>query len=965
MEDLNDRMMELFEKEQVEWSNKNPIIANNSQDNLTLWNPSMEDTSDFDSDGEFLESGPRILAKGSSEDKLSTQISTLDNKSPKHTSVDNLSTKDSCLEQLSIERNKLNSEMYKLSFSLEGISDYEDDEEFLEKSSMKCSSEDKLSTNISTLDNESPKHTSVDNPSITDSYLERLSIERDEAHCEIYKLSTRNSFPATYSPQPSLLDTSSVEILAEILSTLRNYNAKERLMKGLSGEKMCTKNSTLDSDNRKQSSLGNSSKKDSPPDKLSTKSSTPDNDAQEQLMKGFSGENMSINLDSDILKQSSSDNSSEKDSSLEKLSTESSTLDNDAQEQLMKGFSGEKMCINLDSDILKQSSTAISSKKDSSLDEVSTKNPMLRYNKFQRGLPAEKLSAIDSMLDKYSLKQSSVDILSAKNLENESPKQAPVGKSSKKKVSFVDQLTTKNSTLDNNSLKYSSLGKSSKKKVSFVDQSFTKNSTLDNNPPKRLWKSLPFILNKPKYSPANRRTRNLTHEFNYKCDIFTDDSSMHNNVDTIENPLENLPKKEPKGSVVLKKTASPMKNSQHDYQNFAVFAKKFSQNNFARNNSTMDKNLSSKEPQGIKIPNDSSQTLENSSQKMPKISILKRTSNKSNLPKDQNLDMENNSSKKGSLLENFTDLNQAEIEALKSECMKNNSTRNAKNCKNNSYNPLKAPTVNISIFQTFQPSQNEILDFVENYSTPIWKFCPTTTTSKNPLPELQEEIKNPIPEIHEEKKPMFKCYVCQAIFGENSYRKKYDAGNFNEKQQFQCNRCWGRAKIFIGDTPAPLLDTPSPLLDTPAPLSDTPAPLLDIPAPLLDTVAPLLDFPTPLLDTPVPLLDISILHLDTPESLLATPESLLDTPAPLLDTAAPLMDFLTPLLDTPVHILDFPAPLLDTPESLLDTPAPQLDTPAPLLDTPVLNLAPNLPPTPALLIHRVPDRFCDIRRRGD
>ena len=614
MEDLNDRMMELFEKEQVEWSNKNPIIANNSQDNLTLWNPSMEDTSDFDSDGEFLESGPRILAKGSSEDKLSTQISTLDNKSPKHTSVDNLSTKDSCLEQLSIERNKLNSEMYKLSFSLEGISDYEDDEEFLEKSSMKCSSEDKLSTNISTLDNESPKHTSVDNPSITDSYLERLSIERDEAHCEIYKLSTRNSFPATYSPQPSLLDTSSVEILAEILSTLRNYNAKERLMKGLSGEKMCTKNSTLDSDNRKQSSLGNSSKKDSPPDKLSTKSSTPDNDAQEQLMKGFSG---------------------------------------------------EKMCINLDSDILKQSSTAISSKKDSSLDEVSTKNPMLRYNKFQRGLPAEKLSAIDSMLDKYSLKQSSVDILSAKNLENESPKQAPVGKSSKKKVSFVDQLTTKNSTLDNNSLKYSSLGKSSKKKVSFVDQSFTKNSTLDNNPPKRLWKSLPFILNKPKYSPANRRTRNLTHEFNYKCDIFTDDSSMHNNVDTIENPLENLPKKEPKGSVVLKKTASPMKNSQHDYQNFAVFAKKFSQNNFARNNSTMDKNLSSKEPQGIELPNDSSQTLENSYQKMPKISILKRTSNKSNyLPKDQNLDMGNNSSKKGSLLENFTDLNQAEIEAL-------------------------------------------------------------------------------------------------------------------------------------------------------------------------------------------------------------------------------------------------------------------------------------------------------------
>ena len=690
---------------------------------------------------------------------------------------------------------------------------------------------------------------------------------------------------------------------------------------------------------------------------MSTKNSTLDNNAQEQLMKGLFGEKMFTNLESDIPKQSSLDTLS-----VEIISTKNPTLDNNAQEQLMKGLSGEKMSINLDSDISKQSSMDNSSEKNSSLDKLSTKNHTLdnnkpEYNKFQRGLPAKKLSAINSMLDKYSLKQSSVDILSTKNstLDNNSPKHSSLGKSSKKKVSFEDQLTTKYSSLDNNFPKHSSLEMSSEKKVSFSDQLSNKNSNLDHNPKERQWKSLPFILNKPRYSTANRRTSNLPPKLNYKCDIFTDDSSMYNNVDTKENPLENLPKKEPKGSAVLKKTASPMKNSQHDYQNFAVFAKKFSQNNFARNNSTMDKNLSSKEPQGIKIPNDSSQTLENSSQKMPKISILKRTSNKKNLPKDQNLDMENNSSKKGSLLENFTDLNQTEIESLKSECMKNNSTRN----------PLKAPTANISIFQTFQPSQNEILDFVENYSTPIWKFCPTTTTTKNPLPELQEEIKNPIPEIHEEKKPMFKCYVCQAIFGENSYRKKYDAGNFNEKQQFQCNRCWGRAKIFIGDTPAPLLDIPSPLLNTLAPLSGTPAPLLDIPAPLLDTVAPLLDFPTPLLDTPVPLLDISILHLDTPESLLATPESLLDTPVPLLDTAATLMDFLTPLLDTPVHLLDFPAPLLDTPESLLDTPAPLLDTPAPLLDTPVLNLAPNLPPTPALLIHRVPDRFCDIRRRGD
>ena len=221
---------------------------------------------------------------------------------------------------------------------------------------------------------------------------------------------------------------------------------------------------------------------------------------------------------------------------------------------------------------------------------------------------------------------------------------------------------------------------------------------------------------------------------------------------------------------------------------------------------------------------------------------------------------------------------------------------------------------NISSFQISPSSQNEILDFVENYSTPIWTFCPTS--AKNPSSEFHEEVKNPIPEFHEEKKPMFQCYVCQAIFEENSYQKKYDAGVFNEKQRFQCNRCWERANIFIEHTPAPLLDTSAPLLDTPSPL--------------LDTLAPLLD----------------------------TPESLLDTPAPLLDISAPL-------LDTPESLLDTPVPFLDTPAPLLNTPAPLLDTPVPLFDTPVLNLAPNLAPAPALLVHRVPDRFCDIRRRGD
>ena len=291
--------------------------------------------------------------------------------------------------------------------------------------------------------------------------------------------------------------------------------------------------------------------------------------------------------------------------------------------------------------------------------------------------------------------------VSTKNptLDNNSPKQSPLGKPSKKKVSFEDQLSITNSTLNNNTPIHSSLGKSLEKKVSCENKLSTKNSTLENTPQERIWKSLPFILKKP---TANRGTRKLPTKLNYEYDIFTDDSSMYNNVDTKENPLDNLPKKTPKG------LASPMKNSQPNYQNFEVFAKLFSQNNSIR---TMDNNLSSKEPQGTQFPNDSSPALENSPQKMPKISILKRTSNKSNyLPKNQNLDMENNSTKKGSLLENFTDMNQAEIEALKKEYLKNNnSTRiydlHAKILKDNSYYPKKAPTANISSIQShLQPS---------------------------------------------------------------------------------------------------------------------------------------------------------------------------------------------------------------------------------------------------------------------
>ena len=150
------------------------------------------------------------------------------------------------------------------------------------------------------------------------------------------------------------------------------------------------------------------------------------------------------------------------------------------------------------------------------------------------------------------------------------------------------------------------------------------------------------------------------------------------------------------------------------------------------------------------------------------------------LPKHQNSDMWKNSPKKGSLLENFKDLDQADIEALKSECVKTITDEVYNSMKNSSsqnyYTKAPYSPANSSIFQSFRSSQNPI-------------------------------------SFHEEKKPMFQCYICKTIFEENSYRKKEEAGVFNEKQRFQCNNCWERAEMFISHTRAP---TPAPN-PTPAP----------------------------------------------------------------------------------------------------------------------------------------------------
>ena len=247
-----------------------------------------------------------------------------------------------------------------------------------------------------------------------------------------------------------------------------------------------------------------------------------------------------------------------------------------------------------------------------------------------------------------------------------------------------------------------------------------------------------------KNSPSSE-TRRISLKSNSGKNLSTDGSSMVNNVDAQESPINNLPQnkpalpqKEPKGSSIQENFSqkSPPKN-------------KFSPEKFYYNNSS-----------------------KKSSQKTPK------TSDKSTPEKKSYHDI--------SYQDGQLKLDQADINAIKNKwitnvTVSNNSLKN-ESSQNNPLTPakyfafIKATSANISNFQLFRSSH--IGSYLE---------CPTT---KSPTP------------VHEGKKLSIKCYLCKSTFADNPHLKMYlvneNSNNF-KFSDFECNICWAKKTRNFGN----------------------------------------------------------------------------------------------------------------------------------------------------------------------
>ena len=307
-----------------------------------------------------------------------------------------------------------------------------------------------------------------------------------------------------------------------------------------------------------------------------------------------------------------------------------------------------------------------------------------------------------------------------------------------------------------------------------------------------------------KNSPSSE-TRRISLKSNYGNNLSTDGSSMVNNVDAQESPINNLPQKEPKSSSALKEP-STTSNFLPNYQNMNGSAlqrvETISKWTNSKKNGSLLENFSQKSPPKDKFTPEKlyyNNSPTKSSQKTPK------TSNNSTPEKKS---YHNISYQDGQL-----NLNQADINTIKNKwitniTVSNNSLKNESSQNNSpraqpditsgsgyprifkcpdsglpvfSTTPAKATTANISNFQLFRSSHNG--SFLENSS----KKCPTT---KNPTP------------VHEEKKFSIKCYVCKSTSADNPHLKMYLANinSYNFKfSDFKCNICWARAKQEISE----------------------------------------------------------------------------------------------------------------------------------------------------------------------
>ena len=244
-----------------------------------------------------------------------------------------------------------------------------------------------------------------------------------------------------------------------------------------------------------------------------------------------------------------------------------------------------------------------------------------------------------------------------------------------------------------------------------------------------------------KHSPPSSETRRISLKLNYGNNLSTNGSSMVNNVDTKESPMNNLLQKEPKSSSALKEP-STTSNCLPKYQNM--------------NGSAVQRvaTISRSTPEKLYYNNSPTKSS-------------RKTTNTSTPEKKS---YHNISYQDGQL-----NLDQADINAIKNKWITNitvsdNSLTNDSSLKNYS-TPAKAPTANISNFQLFRSFQNSS-SFLENSS----KKCPTT---KNSTP------------VHEGKQLSIKCYVCKSTFADNPHLKMCLANIncYNDKPYFKCNIC--------------------------------------------------------------------------------------------------------------------------------------------------------------------------------
>ena len=279
-----------------------------------------------------------------------------------------------------------------------------------------------------------------------------------------------------------------------------------------------------------------------------------------------------------------------------------------------------------------------------------------------------------------------------------------------------------------------------------------------------------------KNSPSSE-TRRISQKSNYGNNLSTDGSSMVNNVDAQESPIDNLPQKEPnlpqkepKSSSVLKEP-STTSNCLPKYQNMNGSAlqrvETISMWNNSKKNGSIQESFSQKSPAKNKSTPEKfyyNNSPKKSSQKTPK------TSDNSTPEKKSYHDI--------SYQDGQLKLDQADISAIKNKWITNVVFNESS--QNNYPTPAKATTANISNFQLFRGSHNPFLE----YSS---QKCLTT---KNSAP------------VHEGKQLSIKCYVCKSTFGDNPHLKMHlaDINSYNFKySDFECNICWASKTRNFGN----------------------------------------------------------------------------------------------------------------------------------------------------------------------